>query len=64
MKEKLVYTHDELCEALGWSKYQLKIYRIQGAIKPLPNRKPLMFTKEEVQKFLKTIQEDAEIGKI
>jgi hypothetical protein len=61
--EKLIYTHDELCESLGWSKYQLKIYRDQGVLKPLPNRKPLMFTKESVQAFLETIQNDDGIGK-
>jgi len=63
MTEKLIYTHDELCESLGWSKYQLKIYRDQGVIKALPNRKPLMFTKEEVSLFLQKIQEDDAIGK-
>lgn len=63
MSEKLIYTHDELCESLGWSKYQLKIYRDQGVLKPLPNRKPLMFTKESVQTFLEQIQSDDDIGK-
>lgn len=62
-KEKLLFTHDELCDSLGWSKYQLKIYRDQGAIKPIPNRKPLMFTRDEVNAFLIRIQTNDEIGK-
>ena len=51
--EKLIYKHDELCESLGLSKYQLGQYRKNGKIQAIENRRPLMFKKDEVERFIR-----------
>ena len=51
--EKLFYTINDLVEMLSMSKFQILTYRKKGTINSLPNRRPMLFSKKEVDNLKK-----------